>query len=94
MYFSTNNFPEFEGKSKEYRKGCLNYCLSKTHYNKRFWFTVVLLLGVTYFISPFLGPYGAYIALINGIVFIVYLLIEINKSMHPAVKRYSHEYKN
>ncbi len=100
MYLRTKTFPEFVGKDKKYRAECLTYCIQKTGYTRRFILAIAILLIFTVswgildgvFERNVAGSYEYYIYAAIGIVFEGYMLVEINTSLHPAVKRYITEF--
>lgn len=100
MYTSSNQYPEFKGKNKQFIYGCLKFAQEKEKLGKRFWFVVVaLILGVIVWAVLFDDFFpkeisGVLCALSGGFIFGLYLLHEINTRWHEAVKKHISEYEH
>lgn len=102
MYLGANKYPEFSGKDKTYIRKCLNFCYKEAKMGRRFWFVVSLLLLLTiawiFWIrnivpSPYTENSDFLFPVLIGLLFWLYLLFEINTTMHDAVKKYMRKFQ-
>ncbi|MCP4976358.1 MAG: hypothetical protein GY931_09380 [Maribacter sp.] len=103
MYTSANQYPEFQGKNKQFINGCLKYVQKKEKFGKRFWVVIIIIiLGVIawslwiddLFPKEWKEMSGIICAISGGSIFWVYLLHEINTRWYEAVKKHIGEYEH
>jgi hypothetical protein len=103
MYLSAKKYPEFLGKDRKYMQAALRYCISKSGHGYVFWLVVIVLAAAfitwSYSLEPLIfGDSPGYHDLIGsvafGVLFWLYLLIDINTMTRQAVKRYIRDFEN
>ena len=104
MYRSTKQFPEFEGKNNQYSKACVKYVIKKEPILLR-----IFLYGIFTFLSfsilwhifmdytsvpDFVKENESAVYIFTlGVGFYVFLLVFINKYIHPAVRKHIAEFE-
>lgn len=103
MYLSAKKYPEFLGQDKRYILAALKYCISKSGHGYVFWLVVIVLVATftawNYWLEPLVfgesaGPYGLIGSVVFGVLFWLYLIIDINTMTRQAVKRYIKDFEN
>ncbi len=91
------------GKDKKYILAALKYCTSKSGHNYIFKLVLVVLATVfiawSYWLEPMVfgkdpGYYGLIGSVVFGLLFYIYLLIDINTLTRQAVNRYIRDFEN
>jgi hypothetical protein len=103
MYLSAKKYPEFLGKDNRYILAALKYCISKSGHGYVFWLVVIALVAAFTTWSCWLEPlafdesagfHGLIGSVVFGVLFWLYLLIDINTTTRQAVKRYIRDFEN
>lgn len=103
MYLSAKKYPEFLGKDRKYIQTALKYCISKSGHGYIFWLVVIVLAAAftawSYWLEPLVfgesaGSHGLISSVVVGVLFWLYLLIDINTMTRQAVKRYIRDFEN
>lgn len=97
MYFSSEKYPEFKNKDKEYVHGALKYCIMKEKISRRFgtvfFIFFALQMAWAFYIEPtYFSKNDFTHTIIFSIVlwsfFYIYLVYEINVTVHNAVQKH------
>ena len=107
MYWTTNQFPQYEGKENGYKSSVTKYSLKKDKARKKIaalW--LVFLFNFMFFLSIWniwIGPYifenhihtlSIVAGIICGAIYYVHLLWYINRIVYPAVCKHEISYSH
>jgi FtsH-binding integral membrane protein len=102
MYLSAKKYPEFLGKDRKYMLAALKYCISKSGHGFIFWVVLLVLVAVfitwSYWLEPLVfgktaGLHNMIGSVVFGVLFWLYLLIDINTITRQAVIRYIRDFE-
>lgn len=105
MYTSTNKFPQFKGKNKNFANECIKFVFKKEpQLTQSFVYAILVAVAfsIAYTFSVEVFSVPAFVkehetiinAIIVGIGFYVFILIYINIYIHPAVNRHIEEFES